>query len=862
MYLEDKQHIMKGDDVWVPTVCAGCYNCCGILAHRVNGTIVEVKGDPESPNTLGRICAKGVARTIDLQHPDRVLKCLKRTNPEKGPGVDPGWQEITWEEAMDTTVGKLKKIMDDDPRKLILSHFDIPGYRISGMFGAAFGTVNMHWNRADYCGSASHPAWLITNGTLNSEVDFSRCKYIVLWGTQLGHVVNTISIPAGSELAKARREGAKVVVIDPYCSHAASKADWWIPIKPGTDGALAIAMLHIMLHELEIWDDWFIKTQSNGCYLIQEDGHYLRDSSSNKPLVWDLADGKAKTFDDKSLEDPAIEGSYEVNGKNYRPSFQVIKDQMADVDVEEMARITTIPAEDIRQFTWEFCETANIGGTIDIDGHTLPLRPVGIDYKRGMASHKGGMNSCFAIHMLNLLVGACDVPGGQRGVNPHGPYWEAGMCDDGLLIPSDFIAKYNKPYPGRQAKKPQILDLQELFPAALFTRGLYPMGIDEPEKFGIDYKPEMMIHCRTNTMLNSHNITEMAETMKKIDFQVSICNFIDETCEFADIIFPDAHDYERWDMFPANDPYAFIAPGSQKKAVNESAASWYFLYRQAVAEAPGDAKPWTDIYLEFAERLGILEKIYEMGNEAWNLGDKYKLDPKKKYSVRDIAELQCRTVMGDDFGLDKYNEKSSYDLREKTVEEKFPRVFLPSRVPIYLEYFLGHKKDVQKIVDELKLDWDLAAYSPVPIWIPCEAHEYDVKYPLIATNCKVPTHQFSVTTENLWIDEIACASPYTYNITMHTKAAEELGLKTGDIVCVESNYGNKYEGRLQVTELLHPECVNCCGTFGHYAKGMPVSRKKGVQHNELLPKPNLDRIDILSGQIDMCVRVKVYKVEE
>ena len=94
---------------------------------------------------------------------------------------------------------------------------------------------------------------------------------------------------------------------------------------------------------------------------------------------------------------------------------------------------------------------------------------MGIDYKRGMAAHKGGMNSCFAIHMLNLLVGAVDVPGGQRGVNPIGPYWTAGMSSDGLIIPSDFIAKYNKPYPGRKASIPQTLDLQELFPVALFT---------------------------------------------------------------------------------------------------------------------------------------------------------------------------------------------------------------------------------------------------------------------------------------------------------------------------------------------------------------------------------------------------------
>jgi len=850
--LANKEHMIKGDDVWVPTVCAGCYNCCGIRVHRVDGKVVEVKGDPKAANSQGYICAKGIVRALDVHHPSRVTRPLKRTNPEKGIGVDPGWEEIGWEEAMDIIVAKLNQIRKDDPRKLILSHFDISGYRLSGAFGQAFGTVNMHWNRADYCGSASHPAWLITNGTLNSEVDFQRCKYVVLWGTQLGHMVNTIALSAGSELADGRRAGHKLVVVDPFCSNAAAKADEWLPVKPGTDGALALAILHVMVHELGAYDVPFLKHQSNAPYLVKPDGRYLRDEGSKRPMIFDLKDGRPKPFDDPSLSDPAIEGEFNARGQTCKPAFQVLKEHLATIDVAEMSRICTIPQEQIRRVAREFSETAAIGSTIEIDGYTLPYRPAGIDYKRGMAAHKGGMNSCFAIHLINLLVGAVDVPGGQRGVNPIGPYWEAGMSEDGLVVPSDFIAKYNKPYPGRQAAVPQTLDLQELFPTALFTRGLYPLGIEEPEKFGIPYKVEAMIHGRTNHMLNSHDPRAMAKTLKQIKFQVSISMFIDETTEFADIILPDAHDFERWDMFPANDPYAFIAPGP---------GNWYFLLRQPVVEPPGDATPWTQIYLELAQRLGILEDLYSRGNAMWHLGADYQLDPAKFYTVREIAERQAKTIFGPTLELSSFTESSSRVLRAKTIQEAFPRMFLPSRVPIYLEYFLDHKADVEKILGQLGLDWDLSSYSPVPVWIPCEANRPDAEYDLIATNNKVPTHQFSVTTENLWIDEVAGKNPYTYSVMVHTSAAEKRGLKTGDTVCVESKYG-KYTGRLRVTELVHPDCVNCCGSFGHWAKGMPISKDKGVLHNALLPKPTLDRIDTLSGQIDMCVRVKITKVEE
>lgn len=850
--LSDSHKIIKGRDVWVPTVCAGCYNCCGVLVHRVDGRIVEVKGDPKAVNSRGFICAKGLSRAPDVHHPARVTHPLKRTNPEKGIGVDPGWKEISWDEAMETTVRELARIRAEDPRKLILSHFDIPGYRLSGAFGRAFGTVNMHWNRADYCGSASHPAWLITNGTLNSEVDFPRCKLVILWGTQLGHMVNTIALTASAELADGRRRGHKLIVVDPFCSHAASKADEWLPVKPGTDGALALAMLHVMVSELGVYDRPFLQHQTNGPYLIRSDGHYLRQPDSGKPLIWDLKDGRAKPFDTPDLAEPAIEGAFTVSGEPVKPAFQVLKEYLATIDVNEMSRICTIPVEQIRRVTREFCETASIGSTIEVEGHTLPFRPVGIDYKRGMAAHKGGMNSCFAIHMLNLLVGAVDVPGGQRGVNPVGPYWSAGVSRDGLIIPSDFIAKYNKPYPGRKAAVPQTLDLQELFPAALFTRGLYPLGIDEPDKYGIPYKPEAMICGRTNHMLNSHDPAAMARTLKKLTFQVSICQFVDETAEFADIVLPDAHDFERWEMFPANDPYAFIAPGP---------GEWYFLLRQPVAPPPGDATPWTEIYLELADRLGILRDMYRLGNSGmWNLGEEYKLDPEKTYTLREIAERQGKTIFGSDFDVTAFTDTSCMVLRRKTVQEAFPRMFLPSRVPIYLEYLLDHKRDVQQVLDQLGLKWDLSSYSPVPIWIPCEAHTRDAEYDLIATNNKLPTHQFSTTTENVWIDEIARANPYAYHITLHTSAAERRGLKTGDLVCVESRYG-RYVGRLRVTELLHPECVNCSGTFGHWARGLPVSLNKGVLHNALLPKPTMDRVDTLSGQIDQCVAVKVYKVE-
>ena len=313
------------DDAWTPSVCMGCYNCCGIKIHRIEDKIVDVIGDPAAPNSRGYICAKGKARFLDLHDPKRLTTPLKRGNPKKGLGEDPEWQEISWDEALETVASRLKTVREDDPRKLVIAHFDMPGYGISKAFGAAYGTPNLHWNRADYCGAAPHMAHLLLNGSFNGELDFERCNYMILWGTQLGALAETIPLHTADMMADARARGAKLVVIDPFCTNAAAKAQDWVPIKPGTDGALALAMLNVLLNELGLYDEPFLKQKTNAPYLIGEDGHYLRDESSHKPMVWDAEDNQAKTFDDPSLNDVALEGNMTVGNMGAQPSFQKVK---------------------------------------------------------------------------------------------------------------------------------------------------------------------------------------------------------------------------------------------------------------------------------------------------------------------------------------------------------------------------------------------------------------------------------------------------------------------------------------------------------------------------------------------------------
>jgi molybdopterin-containing oxidoreductase family molybdopterin binding subunit len=836
---------------WVPSVCMGCYNCCGIKIRREGDKVVDVIGDPAAPNSKGHICAKGKARFLDLHDPKRLLRPMRRGNPEKGIGVDPQWREITWSEALDEITARLRKIRAEDPRKLVIAHFDLPAYGISKAFGAAFGTPNLHWNRADYCGAAPHVAHLLLNGSFNGELDFEKCNYMVLWGTQLGALAETIPLHTAEVMADARKRGARTVVIDPFCSNAAAKADQWVPLRPGTDGMLALAMLNVLLNELGLYDTTFLKTATNAPYLVQDDGHYKRDRASNKPMVWDPARGAARAFD-AGDGDVALEGEFLVDNTLTRPAFAVLKRHVRQYTPEAAERVTTVPAATIRQIAKDFAEAAQIGATIRIDGHELPFRPAAIHFKRGSGAHKGGCHTSLAIHMLNLMVGNLDVPGGQRGVNPIGPFWEPQTDGDGMLVPAQYITKYYKPYPPRTPKVPETLDLNELFPASLFTRGMFAWGIREPERFGIPYVPEMLLHCRTNLMMNSHNPEAMAQVLRKIGFQVSFATFVDETTEFADIVLPDSHDFERWDLFPANDPYAFIAPGP---------GEWYWLMRQAAVKPPGEARPWTDVYLDLAERIGILQELYAAGNQSWNIAAPYALDPSRKYTVKDIAERQAKTLLGPDFDIDALNDTACMITRRKTVREAYPRPFLKARVPIYLEHLIDTGEKVREVVAQLGLDWDFRPYTPLLTYFACHAHEHEAKdgFDLFIVNFKVPFITFSVTSENLWIDELARANPYTHNVMINRATARRKGIEDGDRILIESAI-SKGEGVVKVTELIHPDCLGIPSTLGHWARAYSISKYKGTGFNNFLPAPDVAYIDTLSGQTDSCTRVRVTRI--
>jgi anaerobic selenocysteine-containing dehydrogenase len=271
-----------------------CYNVCSIRVHRVNGVVVKIEGIPDAPPNYGKTCAKGNAGLMNLYNAHRVTSPFRRTNPQKGIGVDPKWKQISWDEAMNLLVEKLRAARLKDPRTLVAATFDRSSYFLLRAFMAAFGSPNVTNTAAGFfCGNGVHPVAFTITGSNDVHPDLGFCNYLLIFGSSHGFVAQQNAMGLAREMAKARMRGMKLVVVDPVCSHAASKADEWIPIRPGTDTAFALSLMNVLVNELGRYDAAYLKQYTNSTYLVRPDGHYLRDPKDGTPMVWDALNGRA-----------------------------------------------------------------------------------------------------------------------------------------------------------------------------------------------------------------------------------------------------------------------------------------------------------------------------------------------------------------------------------------------------------------------------------------------------------------------------------------------------------------------------------------------------------------------------------------
>ncbi|MFH0914657.1 MAG: molybdopterin-dependent oxidoreductase [Chloroflexota bacterium] len=857
------------EDVWVSTQCTMCYGNCPIRVHRVNGVAVAIEGEPDCAASEGRMCVKGVAGLQLLYDPNRLNYPMKRTNPQKGIGIDPQWQRISWDEALDTIAQKFKEVYQGDPKQLHCQIIPSPSPlgRLMQSFTIAFGGSYASGGGGVYCGNSTHFVCNRVHGAWSFLPDYQYCNYILHFGSSKGHGAGHTAVYTQVQAADARARGAKVVSFDPVCSMVGSKAAEWVPILPGSDSAVALAMVNVILNELGTYDVEHIKKRTNGPFLIGPDEHYVRDPQTKKPLVWDATEKKAKAFDDPSVGDYAIEGEYEYHGIKCHPAFALLKEHVRQYTPEFASQASTAPAETIRRIAREFAQAASIGSTITIQGKTLPLRPAAAITFRGAQGHTNGFHNVIAVYLLNAIVGSDDVPGGAIGwpTQFYGlpqtgyPRYEASSSEDGDLIPGWWHTAGHPMWPIHEPKVPATdLTLRSVFPWV----GSIPF-IDAAdrqwwlEKFGLSTKKKkILINWGCNTIMSMPDKDTMAESLKEWGYIVSFRLYLDEFSDFADIVLPDTCYLET--LYPS--PHIEVGFCGQP-----GMADWFFNIKQPVVKPLFERVQAAEVCLKLAKRISpkLLADTYHHINRALRLRDPYKLelDASKDYTWEEICDRTVKSFLGDEYGLEWFKEHHGINWPKKVDEVYFAPFVKNLRQPIYWEFIIGMRERTRAVCEPVGVDIDWRYYTPWPSYFPCLETKEPGEHDLFGITYRHVLHTGSVTMEIPYIDELSQSNPYVYHIQIHADTARKKGLRDGDRVILESDTGGKTEGTIKTMQAIHPQVVAVNACAGHWSPNLPIAKGKGTHFNDLL-RMDKEHLDPVTFSIEAAARLKIYKKEQ
>lgn len=332
-----------------PAHCGG--NACGIIAHVKNDRVVKLEPADFPDPGIRRICLRGLASTQLLYHPDRLKYPLKRTG-ERGEGK---FERISWDEALDIISTRLQEIATKHGSSAVGWVLGGPGtgtvkFGAYTRFASLFeGTRVSTWGYGDAAGPCGGIAILGSHNPGNYLNSFENPNLNIMWGTNPAESAPFRMRP----LLDAKEKGVRLVVIDPLFTVTASKADEYLGVRPGTDGALALGMMNVILKN-KLHDEDFIRKYSVGPFLVQShNGLYLREKdiisgTSDKYMVWDTSTNQTKTSDTPGAAG-ALEGIYTINGIQCKPAFQLLSELIEQYPPEKASAITGVPTEVIKK---------------------------------------------------------------------------------------------------------------------------------------------------------------------------------------------------------------------------------------------------------------------------------------------------------------------------------------------------------------------------------------------------------------------------------------------------------------------------------------------------------------------------------
>ena len=783
----------KGE--WLASTCQGCTQWCAIQIFVQNGRATRVRGNPISKSNHGYVCPRGHLIPQQAYDPDRVKVPMKRTNPLKGRGIDPGFVPISWDEALDTVAEKMMELRRaGEPEKLLYMRGRYSPTSTDLLYGTLpkiFGTGN-YFSHSAICAEAEKIGPGMTQGFSGyRDYDLEKTNCLVLWGTDpLG---SNRMVPNMIHRFHEIAARGTVIAVDPRLSTVAAKAHEWLPVIPGTDGALAGAIAHVLLVE-GLW---------------------------NREFVGDFKDGKNLFVAGQKVDEAAF-AEKETSGLVKWWNIE-LKDRTPAFAEKECG----IPADQIRRVVRTMAKAAP---------------KVAVWMGPGAAMWPRGTYSSMAVYALNGLLGSIDVEGGVWE-SPSGP--PLAKFPD----PSKFADELaQKGYKSHLTSNRGSKDMP-----GFVTSSINNVPNELKKNPGAI---KMALSSWSNFNHSATGAERWNQVMAKIPFFAHMVTNASEMSQFADIVLPATFNTaEGWSIITnMSNGYAYasvqqnpikrIFSGKQE----ETEVMWLLAQKLKAKGFPNLADYYDQIKdpetgksagneLEFSEFAAKFTSA-----PIWMAKEPLKGDA----PVNGWAEFKARGM----FHGPRYTIKKNWGGKFKTETKKFE--FYSETLKKKLA---GHAEKHKTTIDDIMTVSGYTAQGDqafVPHYEVPKRHGSVEEFPFTFIDYKSRLNREGRSQNLPWYQEFKKVDPGDVSwgdvLKMNPADGAKLGLKTGDKVTITSPAGS-ITVDLKLWEGVRPGTVTKCYGQGHWAYGRVATKDYaksvplGGNNNEIL----VDDYDRLSG---------------
>ncbi len=629
------------------TTCYMCACRCGINVHMKDGKVAYIEGNRDHPVNKGVLCAKGSAGIMQVNAPSRLRKPLRRVGP-RGSGE---FREIEWDEAISTAVGWLNELHETAPQKLAFFTGRDQSQSFTSFWAQHFGTPN-YAAHGGFCSVNMAAGGIYTMGGAFWEFgqpDWDHTKLFMLFGVAEDHDSNPIKMGIG----KIKARGARVIGVNPIRSGYNAVADDWVGITPGTDGLFILSLIHVLMKAGKIDLD-YLSRYTNAPVLVNaaegpEKGLFLRDADG-KPLVIDRVTGEPTAFDKPGVR-PDLSATYDKDGVTHRPVFHLMAEKYLSDDhaPEAVADRCGIPAKRIRAIAAEIARVA-FDEAIELDHEWTDFRgekhskmtgrPVSFHAMRGISAHANGFQTCRALHVLQILLGTVEVPGGFRFKPPYPKPVEAHPTPHGDRRPGRPLEGPHLGFPRGpedllldENGSAQRIDKAFTWENPMSAHGLMHMVISNAaagDPYKIDTLFMYMANMSWNSSMNTKGVMEMLSA-KTEDGKYVIPKIIysdaysSEMVAYADLILPDTTYLERHDCISLLD-----RPICEADAAADA-------IRWPVVEPDRDVRGFQSVLIELANRMSLPGFTNEDGTPKWKDYADYIVNHQRKPGIGPLA---------------------------------------------------------------------------------------------------------------------------------------------------------------------------------------------------------------------------------